>query len=90
MQRPEKIRGFLTGSLFMTLLEVTVLVVLVPIMFFYSVWLTALALAFTAAIALAFILIIRPCRNGLMRLYGAEAERQALLVEALHGRLPGV
>lgn len=85
MQQTEKIRGFLTGSLFMTLLEATVLIVLVPIMFFYSVWLTALALAFTGTIALVFILIIRPYRNGLLRLYGAEAERQALLVEALHG-----
>ncbi len=85
MQQTERIRGFLTGSLFMTLLEVTVLVVLVPIMFFYSAWLTALALAFTGAIALVFVIIIRPYRNGLQRLYGAEAERQALLVESLHG-----
>ena len=85
MQQTEKIRGFLTGSLFMTLLEVTVLVILIPIMLFYSVWLTLLVLFFTALIAAVFLIIMRPYRNGLMRLYGAEAERQALLVESLHG-----
>jgi ATP-binding cassette subfamily B protein len=85
MQQAEKIRGFLTGSLFMTMLEATVLVVLIPIMFFYSVPLTLLALTFTALIALAFAIIIPPYRRGLLRLYGAEAERQALLVESMHG-----
>lgn len=85
MQQTERIRGFLTGSLFMTMLEATVLIILIPIMFFYSVTLTALVLGFTGLIALIFAVIIPPYRRGLLRLYGAEAERQALLVESMHG-----
>jgi len=85
MQQTERIRGFLTGSLFMTLLELTVLIVLIPIMFFYSVFLTFLVLAFTFLVALVFFIVMTPYRHGLMRLYGAEAERQALLVETMHG-----
>jgi ATP-binding cassette subfamily B protein len=85
MQQTERIRGFLTGSLFMTMLEATVLIVLIPVMLFYSVFLTLLVLAFTLLIALIFAAIIPPYRSGLTRLYGAEAERQALLVESMHG-----
>jgi ATP-binding cassette subfamily B protein len=85
MQQTERIRGFLTGSLFMTLLELTVLIVLIPIMFFYSVFLTLLVLAFTFLVALVFLIVMTPYRHGLMRLYGAEAERQSLLVETMHG-----
>lgn len=85
IQQTERIRGFLTGSLFMTLLEVTVLIVIIPIMLFYSIKLTLLVLAFTLLIALVFLAIIGPYRQRLMRLYNAEAERQALMVEAMHG-----
>lgn len=67
MQQTERIRGFLTGSLFMTLLEATVLVVLIPIMLFYSVALTALVLTFTFFVGLVFILVMPPYRRGLMR-----------------------
>lgn len=85
MQQTERIRGFLTGSLFMTLLECTVLVVLIPIMLFYSVWLTLLVIGFTLLIAFVFLVVMPPYRRGLQKLYGAEAERQALLVESIHG-----
>lgn len=85
MQQTERIRGFLTGSLFMTMLELSVLIVLIPIMFFYSSFLTFLVLGFTGLIALVFFVVMGPYRHGLTRLYGAEAERQALLVEAIHG-----
>jgi len=85
MQQTERIRGFLTGSLFMTMLELTVLLVLIPIMFFYSVFLTFLVLTFTFLVALVFLIVMIPYRRGLTRLYGAEAERQSLLVETMHG-----
>ena len=85
IQQTERIRGFLTGSVFMTTLEATVLIVIIPIMLFYSIKLTLVVLGFTLIIAIVFLAIIGPYRQRLMRLYNAEAERQALMVEAMHG-----
>src|SRR6266853_169030 len=50
MQQVEKIREFLTGRLFLTLLDATSLVVVVPLLFFYSGRLALLVLGFGAAL----------------------------------------
>jgi ATP-binding cassette subfamily B protein len=85
MQQASRIREFLTGRLFITMLDGLSLFVFVPILLLYSVKLTLVVLAFTACVALTIGLLVGPFRHRLQALYEAEGERQALLVEAVHG-----
>jgi len=85
VQQHRRIREFLTGRLFVTLIDATVLVVFVPVLLLYSVKLTLVLLAFCATIALVIYVLLRPFRERLMALYHAEAQRQGLLVETIHG-----
>ncbi|WP_374489590.1 peptidase domain-containing ABC transporter [Zoogloea sp.] len=85
MQQVEKVRQFLTGRLFTTVLDATVLLIFLPILFFYSGWLALLVLGFTAAIAAVVFAMVPVFRQRLQALYKAEAERQALLVETIQG-----
>lgn len=85
MQQTSKIREFLTGQLFMTILDSTALIVFLPILFFYSATLSFVVLGFSAALALVIGLLLGPYRRRLEALYQAEGERQSLLVEAIHG-----
>ena len=85
MQQTASIREFLTGSLFLTVLDATALFVFVPVLFFYSVELTFVVLGFTALVAMIIGLLIPPFRRRLHALYQAEGDRQSLLVESIHG-----
>lgn len=85
MQQAEKIRQFLTGKLFLTLLDATGLFLFVPLLFMYSFKLGMVVLAFTLAIATVVVLLIKPFQQRLKDLYNAEGERQGMLVEAIHG-----
>jgi ATP-binding cassette, subfamily B, bacterial HlyB/CyaB len=85
MQQAGRIREFLTGRLFLTILDALSLFVFVPILALYSVKLTCLVLAFTGLSGLVVTLLMGPFRRRLFRLYQAESERQALLVETVHG-----
>ncbi len=85
MQQAEKIRQFLTGRLFTTLLDASVLVIFLPVLFFYSLKLTLIVLAFTAVIAGVVFSLVPTFRSRLQALYSAEADRQAMLVETIQG-----
>jgi ATP-binding cassette, subfamily B, bacterial HlyB/CyaB len=85
MQQTGRIREFLTGRLFLTLLDGLSLLVFVPILFLYSVKLTLVVLGFTALVGLVVALLVGPFQRRLQALYQAEGERQALLVETVHG-----
>jgi ATP-binding cassette subfamily B protein len=85
MQQATRIREFLTGRLFLTALDALSLLVFLPVLALYSLKLTCLVLAFTALSGLVVILLIGPFRRRLYSLYQAEGERQALLVETVHG-----
>lgn len=85
MQQAEKIRQFLTGRLFSTILDASVLVILLPILFFYSPLLAGVVLAFAAAIGGVVFALVPTFRNRLQALYNAEAERQSILVESIQG-----
>jgi subfamily B ATP-binding cassette protein HlyB/CyaB len=80
-----KIRGFMTGTMFGTVLDSFVLVVFLPIMFFFSPLLTFYVLGFAALIC-AWIIVRLPAlrkKNG--EVFAAEGEKGAFLVETLHG-----
>ncbi|WP_281024281.1 peptidase domain-containing ABC transporter [Methylovirgula sp. 4M-Z18] len=85
MQQSARIREFLTGRLFLTTLDALSLFVFVPILALYSVKLTFVVLAFTAASGAVVTLLMGPFRRRLYDLYQAEGARQALLVESVHG-----
>jgi subfamily B ATP-binding cassette protein HlyB/CyaB len=85
MQQTGRIREFLTGRLFLTLLDGLSLLVFLPILVFYSVKLTLVVVGFTALVGLAVMLLVGPFQRRLQALYKAEGERQALLVETVHG-----
>lgn len=85
MQQSEKIRGFLSGNLFFTILDLFSLFVYIPFLYFYSAHLTFVVLAFSAAMALVIAALIRPFQLRLNELYQAEGKRQSMLVESIHG-----
>jgi subfamily B ATP-binding cassette protein HlyB/CyaB len=85
MQQASRVREFLTGRLFLTVLDAVSLFVFLPVLFFYSAKLTFLVLGCAAAIAVVIALLVGPFRRRLYALYQAEALRQGLLVESVHG-----
>ncbi len=85
MQQTEKIRQFLSGSLFFSLLELLSLLVFLPVLFWYSAKLTFVVLLFTGLMALVIAVLIKPFQRRLEELYQAEGRRQGMLVETIHG-----
>ena len=85
MQQSSKIREFLTGSLFFTLLDSTALFIFLPVLWFYSGWLLLVVLIASGLLAAFIGLLLGPYRRRLEELYVAEGDRQAMLVESIHG-----
>jgi subfamily B ATP-binding cassette protein HlyB/CyaB len=85
MQQVEKIREFLTGRLFLTLLDATSLLFVVPLLFLYSGRLAVLVLCFSGLSACIIAALVPIYRRRLRALYEAEGQRQAFLVETVHG-----
>lgn len=85
MQQSSRIREFLTGRLFLTLLDALSLFVFVPVLMLYSPTLSMIVLGFSAVIALVVAILVAPFRKRLAALYAAEGTRQGLLVETVHG-----
>ncbi|MGF1748670.1 peptidase domain-containing ABC transporter [Vibrio cionasavignyae] len=85
VQEASSIREFITGNLLFTLIELTSVVVLIPVMWFFSPTLTWLVIGFSAVIMLSLVAVLRPYRTQLEALYLAEAERQSIVVENVRG-----
>ena len=85
MQQLEKIRSFLTGRLFMTGLDLITLVVFIPVLFAYSFKLASIVLLFAVLIACVVMGMVPTFQRRLNALYAAEGQRQAMLVETIHG-----
>jgi ATP-binding cassette subfamily B protein len=85
MQQGAQIREFLTGRLLGTLLDLPALLVFLPLLLWYSVPLTCVVVGVTLLLGLVIALMLGPYRRRLRKLYAAEAQRQSLLVETVHG-----
>lgn len=85
MQQTGTVREFLTGRLFLTLLDATAIFIYLPILFFYSATLAWLVLLFAGIIATITLLIKGPYRRRLQALYAAEGQKQSMLVETIGG-----
>jgi subfamily B ATP-binding cassette protein HlyB/CyaB len=80
-----KIRNFLTGQVFGTVLDSFVLLVFLPIMFFFSPTLTAVVLGFCGLICLWIIKMLPALRRKGAAAFRAEGAKNAFLVENLQG-----
>ncbi|MFO1318237.1 MAG: peptidase domain-containing ABC transporter [Burkholderiales bacterium] len=85
MQQTAAIRDFFTGALLLTLIELSSLLLVLPVLAFLSLKLTGILLVFAALIAANSVVTTRPYRQRLQRLYEAEGDKQAILVETIHG-----
>lgn len=85
MQQVEKIRSFLTGRMFFTVLDTTSLFLFLPILFTYSAKLALITLAFTFMIGCVVAVMVPIFQSRLNDLYQAEGERQSMMVETIHG-----
>lgn len=85
MQQLDKIRSFLSGSLFFSVLEMLMLFVFVPFMWIYSAKLTLVVLLYSFVIASIIFVLIKPFQRRLRALYMAEGKRQSMLVETING-----
>jgi len=85
MGEMHKIRTFMTGQMFGTVLDAFVLIVFLPIMFFFSPLLTFYVLAFAALICGWIILQLPEVRRKSGLVFAAEGDKGAFLVETLHG-----
>jgi ATP-binding cassette subfamily B protein len=85
MQQGTNIREFLTGRLLATMLDFPALIIFLPLMAWYSVALTVIVLLVTLLLGGVIAVMLGPYRRRLRQLYRAEAQRQSLLVESVHG-----
>jgi ATP-binding cassette, subfamily B, bacterial HlyB/CyaB len=80
-----KIRTFLMGQLFGTVLDSTTLIFFVPVMFFFSPVMTAVVLGLSAMIVLWLTTMLPIYRRKSFAAETADAERGAFLVQNIHG-----
>jgi ATP-binding cassette subfamily B protein len=80
-----RVRTFLTGQLFGTLLDSFVLVVFLPIMFSISPIMTSVVLAICLLICLVIVALLPSVRRKVSLAVEAEVVRGTQLVEAVHG-----
>ena len=80
-----KIRNFLTGQLFGSVLDGLVVFVFLPVMFFYSPLLTSIVLAVCAMICGWIIIMLPAHRRATAAVIAAETQRSTFLIQNLYG-----
>ena len=80
-----KVRTFLTGQLFGTVLDSLTLFVFLPVMFFFSPLLTLIVLTICALIVGWLVVMLPPYRKRTSAVLRAEGERGAFLFQTLQG-----
>ncbi|MFN4282668.1 MAG: peptidase domain-containing ABC transporter [Alphaproteobacteria bacterium] len=80
-----RVRNFLTGQLFGTLLDAIVLLVVLPVMFWFSPALAAGVLGIGVAMMLAILAFLPFVRRSAGRAFEAEGRQNAYLVESVQG-----
>ncbi len=85
ISQKDRIRQFMTGKLFMSVLDASILIVLLPLLFFYSWILTCVVLAVSLCIAIIMGVAMKSFRSRLKHHYEAESARNSHLVESLQG-----
>ena len=85
MSQMSRIRNFLTGQLFGTVLDSGILIFFLPVMFYFSFTLTAIVLGMCALIAAWIVAMLPSYRRRSSAVESAEASRGAFLSQTIHG-----
>jgi len=80
-----KIRNFVTGQLFGTLLDSLVLIFILPVMFWLSPFLTLIALGVGTLMCLVVVAYLGPLGRAYDRVTLAETRKGSFLIENIHG-----
>jgi ATP-binding cassette subfamily B protein len=80
-----RIRSFLMGQMFGTVLDSTTMFVFLPIMFFFSPIMTAVVLGCCGIIVLWLVAMLPVYRKKSNAVEAAESQRGAFLVQTIHG-----
>jgi len=80
-----KIRNFLTGQLFGTVLDSLVLIFILPVMFWLSTFLTLIALGVGTLMCLVVVAYLGPLGRAYERVTLAETRKGSFLIENIHG-----
>ena len=80
-----RIRTFLMGQVFGTVLDATTLIIFIPIMFFFSPLMTFVVLG-TCGLMMAWLVLMLPFhRRRTSAVEAAESERTGMLIQTVHG-----
>ncbi len=85
MFQKERIREFMTGSLLTTLFDLSTIVVVLPVLFFYSWKMTFIVLAMTSLVTLIMFVTMKSFRYAMHQLQHAESVKNRYMVETLRG-----
>ena len=85
MFQKERIREFMTGSLLTTLFDLSMIVIVLPILFFYSWKLAFIVVAMTILITIIMAVTMKTFRYHMHQVQAAEATKNRYLVETLRG-----
>ena len=85
MYQTDRIRSFLTGQVFMTVLDGLTLFVFLPLLFLYSPLLSVIVLGFSLVICVGAASVIPILKSRLEGVYEAEVRQQSFLVENIQG-----
>ncbi len=80
-----RIRNFLSGQALSAMLDLLVILVILPILFFFSALLTAVVLAICALILLWVFIMLPITKRKAGAVFAAEGVKSAYLVETVHG-----
>ncbi|WP_027487839.1 peptidase domain-containing ABC transporter [Allorhizobium undicola] len=80
-----RLRGFITGQLFGSVLDMLSLLVLIPAMFILSPGLTFWVLGLAGLMALVLFAYMGPVRRAYAEVMGSEHRRTSMLIETING-----
>ena len=80
-----KVRGFITGKLMSTMFDLVNLVVVLPVLFWMSVPMAWMVLAFGGLMAFIIFIFISPIRRVFAKWLETEIMKNTVLVETMHG-----
>lgn len=80
-----RVRNFLTGQLFGTILDATTLIVLVPAMFILNAWLATFVMVVAALMGVVVLAYMGPMQRGYRKVIEAEQRKNQFMIESLQG-----
>lgn len=85
MFQKERIREFMTGSLLTTLFDMSMIVVILPILFLYSWKLTLLVVGMMSVVSIIMLMTMKTFRYKMRQVQAAESVKNRFVVETLRG-----